>query len=226
MSSPLKLLIEKPTFELDVVLEEKNKNEPRELFIKGPYLMAEKKNKNGRIYNINEMSNEIDRYTREMINTSRSIGELNHPTSIEVNPERACHIITNLKRDGNLFLGESKILSNPIGQCVRSLLMDGVRLGVSSRALGKLDEKGDANQVSDFYYITNDIVHDPSVQDAFVSAVLESKQWILKCDGTICEWVQEQHENLQKSCNKLPSQDKDKFLLEQVLSFINALKNV
>lgn len=226
MISPLKLLIEQPTFDLDVVLEEKNKDLPRELFIRGPYLMSEKKNKNGRIYKIDEMSKEVDRYSTEMIKTSRSIGELNHPTSVEVNPERACHMITNLKRDGNLFIGESKILSNPIGQCVRSLLMDGVRLGTSSRALGKLDEMGGANQVSDFHYIANDIVHDPSVQDAFVSAVLESKQWILKCDGTICEWVQAQHENLQKSCNKLPSQDKDKFMLEQVLSFINALKNV
>jgi len=226
MSEPLKLLIEQPTFDLDVVLEEKNKNEARELFIRGPYLMAEKKNKNGRIYQIDEMTKEVDRYTNEMVKTFRSIGELNHPTSVEVNPERACHMIISLKKDGNLFIGESKILSNPIGQCVRSLLMDGVRLGTSSRALGKLDEMGGANQVSDFHYIANDIVHDPSVQDAFVSAVLESKQWILKCDGTICEWVQAQHANLEENCSKLPTHDKDKFLLEQVLSFINALKNV
>ena len=222
--TPLKLLIEQPTYDLDVVHEEKNKNEPRELFIKGPYLMAEKKNKNGRVYSLNEMAAEVNRYTKDMIQSKRSIGELNHPTSVEVNPERACHLITNLKQDNNLFIGESKILSNPIGQCVRSLLMDGVRLGISSRALGKLNEQNGVNQVSEFHLITADIVHDPSVQDAYVSAVLESKEWILKCDGSICEWVQAEHEKLEKNCSKLPSHDKEKFLLEQVLSFINSLK--
>jgi len=224
--NPLKLLIEQPTYDLDVVMEEKNKAEPRELYIRGPYLMSERKNKNGRVYSLNEMTQEVSRYTREMIGPKRSIGELNHPTSVEVNPERACHLITNLKQDGNMFIGESKILSNPIGQCVRSLLMDGVKLGISSRALGKLDEKGGVNQVSEFHLITADIVHDPSVQDAYVSAVLESKEWILKCDGTICEWVQAKHNQLEKSCSRLPSQDKEQFLLEQVLTFINSLKTM
>ena len=226
MNSPLKLLIEQPTYELDVIQEEKNRNEPRELFIRGPYLMAEKKNKNGRIYSLNEMTKEVDRYTREMIDTKRSIGELNHPTSVEVNPERACHLITNLKQDGNMFIGESKILSNPIGQVVRSLLMDGVKLGISSRALGKLDERGGVNQVSDFHLITTDVVHDPSVQDAYVSSILESKQWILKCDGSICEWVEEKHRNLEQNCSKLPKRDKESYLLEHVLSFINSLKTM
>jgi hypothetical protein len=228
MNKPLKLLVEQPSFDLDIIAEEKNKNEPRELFISGPYLMAEQKNKNGRIYPITEMSREVDRYIKEMIDTNRSIGELNHPTSVEVNPERACHIITEFKQNGNMFIGKSKILSNPIGQLVRSLLMDGVKLGVSSRALGKLDEKGDANEVSDFHLICADIVHDPSVQDAFVQSVLESKQWMLKCDGTICEWIQEKHHNLEKNVSKLPkyASDKETILVESVLKFINQLKNI
>jgi len=225
MAAPLKLLVEQPTFEIDLVVEEKNKHEPRELFIKGPYLMAEKKNKNGRIYSLNEMSKEVKRYTEEMIRNGRSIGELNHPTSVEVNPERACHMITEFTQDGNIFLGKSKILSNPIGQLVRSLMMDGVKLGISSRALGKLDEKGTHSQVSDFHLICADVVHDPSVPDAFVSGVLESKQWLLQCDGSICEWVQTQHNQLQKSVSTLPKHNKQDFLLEQILGFINTLKN-
>lgn len=225
MTNPLKLLIEQPTFDIDLIVEEKNKNEPRELFIKGPYLMAEKKNKNGRIYNLDEMANEVKRYTTEMIKTGRAIGELNHPTSVEVNPERSCHMITELTQDGNIFLGKSKILSNPMGQLVRSLMMDGVKLGISSRALGKLDEKDSHSAVSDFHLICADVVHDPSVPDAFVSGVLESKQWMLQCDGTICEWVQQQHNTLKKNVSKLPQHNKQEFLTEQILKFIKTLKN-
>lgn len=224
MSSPLKLLVEQPNYDISILAEEKNKNEPRELFIAGPYLMAERKNKNGRVYKLDEMTKEVGRYVNEMIKENRSIGELNHPTSVEVNPERACHIITELKQNGNMFEGKSKILSNPIGQLVRSLLMDGVKLGISSRALGKLDEKSSHSEVSDFHLITADIVHDPSVERAFVQGVFESKQWILKCDGTICEWVQAQHDQLQETCSKLPKHNKDQFMIEQVLKFIESLK--
>jgi len=224
MSSPLKLLIEQPSYDLDIIAEEKNKNEPRELFISGPYLMAEKENKNHRVYKLHEMVKEVGRYNDEMIKEKRSIGELNHPTSVEVNPERACHIITELKQNGNIFEGKSKILSNPIGQLVRSLLMDGVKLGISSRALGKLDEKASHSEVSEFHLITADVVHDPSVEKAFVQGVFESKQWILKCDGSVCEWVQAQHDNLHEACSKLPKHNKDQFMVEQVLKFIESLK--
>ena len=228
MSNPLKLLVEQPTYDIDIVLEEKNKNEARELFIEGPYLMAEKKNRNGRIYSLNEMAREVNRYTTEMIKNNRSIGELNHPTSVEVNPERACHIITEFSQNDNVFMGKSKILSNPIGQLVRSLMMDGVKLGISSRALGKLDEHGSTSQVSDFHLICCDVVHDPSVQDAFVDGILESKEWILKCDGTVCEWVQAKHDKLKESTDKLPNtqDEKNQFLMEAVINFINELKNV
>jgi hypothetical protein len=228
MNNPLKLLVEQPTYDVDIILEEKNKSEPRELFISGPYLMAEKKNKNGRVYSLDEMAKEVNRYTTEMIKNNRSIGELNHPTSVEVNPERACHIITEFNQNGNVFMGKSKILSNPMGQLVRSLMMDGVKLGISSRALGKLDEKAAHSQVSDFHLICCDVVHDPSVESAFVDGVLESKQWMLKCDGSVCEWVQSKHNDLQERVSKLPNtqDDKNKFLAEAVINFINELKNI
>lgn len=222
---PLKLLVEKPTFDIDLVLEEKNKGEERGLYIQGPYLMAERKNKNGRIYKLDEMTKDVNRYISEMIKTGRSLGELNHPTSVDVNPERACHMITELHQNGNMFMGKSKILSNPMGQQVRSLLMDGVKLGISSRALGKLDEKADHSEVSDFHLICCDVVHDPSVPDAFIDGILESKQWILKCDGEICEWVQAQHNKLAENVSKLPKHDKKEFVMEQVLKFIESLKN-
>lgn len=221
----LKLLIEQPTFDIDCVVEEKNSNSPSTMYIRGPYLMSETKNRNGRIYKLDEMTREVNRYTNEMIKTNRSIGELNHPTSVEVNPERACHMITELHQEGNIFVGKSKILNSPLGQLVRNLIMDGVKLGVSSRALGKLNPNGDHNDVSDFRFICQDVVHDPSVESAFVEGVYESKSWILKCDGTVCEWVQEEHDKLVKSCNCLPKHDKEVYIKEQVLNFINTLKN-
>lgn len=210
---PLKLLIEEPVYEYDVLIDEKNTKDTRDLYIQGPYLMAEQRNKNGRIYTLKEMVPEVNRYIAQMVNEKRSLGELNHPTSVEVNPERACHIITELKQDKNVFYGKSKILSNPMGQVVRSLLMDGVKLGVSSRALGKLiPEAGGAHQVQGFHLICADVVHDPSVNtgkdgvQAFVNGVLEAKQWILQNDGTIVECAGRAYEQFENSLSNLPRQ--------------------
>jgi len=224
----LKLLVEEPCYEYDVLIDEKNAKEPRNLYIQGPYLMAEQKNKNGRIYTLNEMIPEVARYNKEMITEKRSLGELNHPTSVEVNPERACHMITELTQDGNTFIGKSKVLSNPVGQIVRSLILDGVRLGVSSRALGKLVPGGnDTHHVQGFHLICADVVHDPSVNtgntQAFINGIFENMEYILNTDGTICEAAQ----GFIKGLSNLPrhSEEKQKVLEENILKFIKSLKN-
>lgn len=220
----LKLLVEQPTFELEYLQEDrKDASGQKTLFINGPFLMAEKKNKNGRVYKLDEMVKEVSRYTTEMVKTNRSLGELNHPTSVEINPERACHMVTEMRQDGNLFYGKSKILNTPVGNIVRSLIQDGVKLGVSSRALGKLTENGDHNDVSEFKFICVDVVHDPSVETAFVNGILESKEWILKCDGSVCEWVQAAHDKLQESCSCLPKHDKEAYLKEQIMGFLKEI---
>jgi hypothetical protein len=185
--------------------------------------MSEQKNKNGRIYNLNEMVTEVNRYTTEMIKENRSLGELNHPASVEVNPERACHMITELRQEGNMFFGKSKILSTPMGQLVRALIMDNVKLGISSRALGKLMPQGDAHAVQGFHLICADIVHDPSVSTAFVNGIMEAKNWILETDGTIIE----AYDIFEKGLNNLPKKDtiREAVLKENILKFITALKN-
>lgn len=218
-----KLLIEEPVFELQYILEEKNKTEPSTLFIQGPFLMSEQKNKNGRIYNLNEMVQEVGRYTNEMIKEKRALGELNHPASVEVNPERACHMITELRQDGNMFFGKSKILSTPMGQLVRALIMDNVKLGISSRALGKLLPQGDAHSVQGFHLICCDVVHDPSVSTAFVNGIMEAKNWILEADGTIAE----AYDVFENGVKTLPRKSdlKEAVMKEQILKFITALKN-
>ena len=218
-----KLLVEDPVFDLQYIVEEKNKNEPSTLYIQGPFLMSEQKNKNGRIYNLNEMVGEVGRYTTEMIKENRSLGELNHPESVEVNPERACHMITELRQEGNMFFGKSKILSTPMGQLVRSLIMDKVKLGISSRALGKLLPEGGGNMVKGFHLICCDIVHDPSVSVAFVNGIMESKDWILNHDGTIVE----AYDIFENNISSLPRKSvfKEEVLKEHILKFIASLKN-
>lgn len=222
--TPLKLLIEQPNFEIEsVIVEESDKT--KNFFIRGStWLMSETKNKNGRIYKLDEMKKEVDRYTKEMIKTGRAIGELNHPTSVEINPERACHMVAEFTQNGNVFGGKSKILNTPMGNLVKCLLNDGVRLGVSSRALGKLTTNGDHNDVSEFRLIGVDVVHDPSVEKAFVDGVYESKEWILKCDGSVCEWTEAKYNDLKKNCSCLPKHNKDEYKLEQVKKFIDSLK--
>lgn len=218
-----KLLVEEPSFDLQYLIEEKNKNEPSILYIQGPFLMSEQKNKNGRIYRLDEMVQEVNRYTKEMIKENRSLGELNHPESVEVNPERACHMIVELRQEGNMFYGKSKILSTPIGSLVRALIMDNVKLGVSSRALGKLLPQGDAHAVQGFHLICADVVHDPSVPTAFVNGIMEAKEWILEQDGTIVE----AYDIFEREIGSLPRKSslKEVALRESVLKFIATLKN-
>ena len=220
----LKLLVENPTFELDYILEEKNKSEPQTLFIKGPYLMAEHKNKNGRIYPLNEMKTEVDRYLAEMVKKNRSLGELNHPSSCEVNPERACHMITDLYQEGNIFFGKSKVLNTPMGNIVKSLVMEGVQLGVSSRALGKLSPTVSGNSVSNLHLICCDVVHDPSVPTAFVDGILESKDWIVNADGTIAEVMERSFNQLERNISNMPNYNTDEYLRNTIIDFLNSIK--
>jgi len=135
-----KLIVETPTDnnEFEYIVEEKNSNETRNFYIKGPYMMAEGVNRNKRVYSLDEMKNEVSRYTTEMIKTGRAMGELNHPSTADVDLGRACHLVTELYQDGNVFYGKSKVLSTPTGLIVRSLINDGVKVGMSTRGLGQL----------------------------------------------------------------------------------------
>jgi len=213
-----KLLVEKPDLsDFEYIVEEKNAKEPSKLYIQGPFMMASEKNRNNRIYNLEEMAKEVDRYTSEMIDENRAMGELNHPTTAEVDLERACHIITELKQKDNVFYGKSKVLSTPCGQIVRSLVMDGVKVGVSSRALGKLDEGPQGvSLVSDMKLVAIDCVADPSFPKAFVNGILESKQWVLAEDGK----YEEIYNRFEKSIGNLPKKDLDNYLRNQIISFI------
>ena len=215
-----KLLIENPDVQdFQYIIEEKNEKGDSKLFVEGPYMQHTEKNRNGRIYNEKEMRKEVHRYVKEMIEAKRSIGELNHPTSAEVNPEKACHMVLSLKEDGNTFVGKSQVLSTPAGQIMRSLIMDGVRLGMSTRALGQLEEKADANYVSDMRLVAVDCVADPSFPKAFVNGILESKSYVLAKDGSFSE----AYGDLELGISNLPKKDLDNYLKEQICAFLTKI---
>lgn len=153
----------------------------KSLHIEGPFLVAEKKNRNGRLYEFNTMKKEVSRYTEEYINKHRAFGELGHPESPTINLDRVSHMITSLREDGTQWIGKAKILDTPMGNIARSLIEGGAQLGVSSRGMGSLKNVNGVNVVQpDFYLATAaDIVADPSAPGAFVQGIMEGKEWML-----------------------------------------------
>lgn len=217
----LRLLIEAPAFDqFEYVLEEQNTKGPSRLKIRGVYMESETVNKNQRVYDQQDMRREVDRYVEEMVNTQRALGELNHPASAEVDLERACHMVTGLRWDGTSVVGESVVLSTPTGQVVRSLINDGVKVGMSSRALGQLSEQGNGvNRVSGMRLVAVDCVADPSCSKAFVNGILESKQFVVRDDGR----YEEIYEGFEKSLKSLPKREIEAYLKEQVIKFLDFL---
>jgi len=179
----MKLISEQWSDEVNYLIEEDPKTGKKHRFIEGVMLQAELKNKNGRIYPLEVMKKEVNRYNEQYIKQSRAYGELGHPEGPTINLERTSHMITSLEQDGNNFVGKAKILSTPMGKIVENLLDDGAKLGVSSRGMGTLkpsNKSGGAQMVqSDFQLATAaDIVADPSAPDAFVDGVMEGVEWI------------------------------------------------
>ena len=218
----LNLIVETPApkEEFEYIVEE-GKNS-KDFFIKGPYMMAEGVNRNKRIYPLEEMEKEVKRYQADMVQTGRAMGELNHPTTADVDLERACHLVTEVSQEGNVFYGKSKVLSTPTGMIVRALINDGVRVGMSSRALGQLiPESGQegVSRVQNFKLVAIDCVADPSFPKAFVNGILESKQYVVNKYGQF----EEAYDNFEKTISTMPLKNKDEFLREHMLQFINSL---
>ena len=148
--------------------------------IKGIFLQADIKNRNGRIYPMEILAKEVNKYNRNFIRENRAYGELGHPDGPTVNLERVSHITTSLVPDGKNFIGEAKIMDTPMGKIVKNLMDEGCKLGVSSRGMGSLQQRNGANYVKDDFYLATaaDIVADPSAPNAFVEGVMEGKEWV------------------------------------------------
>ena len=148
--------------------------------IKGIFLQADIKNRNGRVYPMEILEKEVTRYNKKFINENRAYGELGHPEGPTVNLERVSHMVTELYPDGKNFIGEAKIMGTPMGKIVKNIMDDGGKLGVSSRGMGSLNQKNGANYVRDDFYLATaaDIVADPSAPNAFVEGIMEGKEWV------------------------------------------------
>ena len=166
----------------------------KRLYIEGVFLQGEIKNRNGRMYPIDTLSREVNRYCEQFVNKGRALGELGHPDGPTVNLDRVSHKITSLVREGNNFMGKAQILDTPMGKIAKSLLDEGVCLGVSSRGVGSLKMTNEGHKIvgEDFMLATAaDIVADPSAPDAFVSGIMEGKEWVWE-GGILREKLAEQ----------------------------------
>ncbi len=176
----MKLISEFNDYQVSPVIVEENEKGEKEYFIEGVFMQAEIKNRNGRVYPKAVMAKEVNRYVKEFVKQDRAFGELGHPDGPTINLDKVSHMITKLEEDGNNFMGRAKILSTPNGQIVRNLINDGAKLGVSSRGLGSLEQRGGAQYVKDDFQLATaaDIVADPSAPEAFVEGIMEGVEWV------------------------------------------------
>jgi hypothetical protein len=169
-------------------ITEAKENGDKSYKIRGIFMQADVKNRNGRVYPMDILEKEVTKYNKNFIRENRAFGELGHPEGPTVNLERVSHMITELHPDGKNFIGEAKIMDTPMGKIVKNLMDEGAKLGVSSRGMGSLRQKGGANVVSDDFYLATaaDIVADPSAPNAFVEGIMEGKEWVWN-NGSLVE---------------------------------------
>ena len=218
MSYKVKLMSESTLQDVEYITEQ-NEDGNKNYKIKGIFMQADIKNKNGRVYPMEILQKEVNRYNKEFINEKRAYGELGHPEGPTVNLERASHMITALYPDGKNFVGEAKVLSTPMGNIVKSLMDEGAKLGVSSRGMGSLEQKNGANYVRDDFYLATaaDIVSDPSAPSAFVEGIMEGKEWVWTHGALLEADLVEMKERINTKIRK-------KQALEQNIEFAKFLK--
>lgn len=212
-------LIKEIVESVNYLIEEKDGK--KTLFIEGPFLVAERANRNGRMYKENTMRKEVGRYTEEYINKNRAFGELGHPDTPSINLDRVSHLIVGLRQEGTDWIGKAKILETPMGNIARNLIEGGAQLGVSSRGMGSLKSVNGINIVQDDFYLATaaDIVADPSAPGAFVQGIMEGKEWML-VDGV---WTEMQFEQAVKEIRKASHSEIEAVSLKIFENFIKSI---
>ena len=219
MTNTVKLISEEIQ-DVEYICEQKEDGK-KNYKIKGVFMQADIKHRNGRVYPMEVLNKEVRRYNKEYINEKRAFGELGHPDGPTVNLERASHMITRLYPDGKNFIGEAKIMSTPMGEIVKTLMDEGAKLGVSSRGMGSLDQKNGANYVRDDFYLATaaDIVADPSAPNAFVEGIMEGKEWVWN-NGSLVE------AELERAKQRINERVRKRQVNENALEFISFLKKL
>lgn len=217
----MKLIAEYTDHKIEVITERTERG-GKNHFIEGVFMQSEQKNRNGRVYPKSIMEKAVDRYIVEQINTKRSVGELNHPEGPSINLDKVSHIIEKLEWKGNDVVGKARILETPMGQIVKGLLDGGVRLGVSTRGMGSLEERNGVMFVKDdFILSTVDIVQDPSAPTAFVNGIMEGVEWVWN-NGVIEPQVIEKFETEIKKASR---SDLYEVQVREFKNFLSLLKS-
>ena len=216
----MKLIAEYTDHKLEV-LTEKTQSGGKRHFIEGVFMQSEAKNRNGRVYPKAIMEKAVDRYVTEQVKTGRAVGELNHPEGPTINLDKVSHIIEGLDWKGNDVVGKARILETPMGNIVKGLLDGGVRLGVSTRGMGSLEERNGVMYVKDdFYLSTVDIVQDPSAPTAFVNGIMEGVEWVWN-NGIIQSQV---IERMETEIKKAPRSNLYEVQVREFKNFLSLLK--
>ena len=216
----MKLISEHFSDDVEYITEEKEDGK-KAFKLKGVFMQAEIKNRNGRVYPMEVLEKEVERYNKEFIEQNRAYGELGHPDGPTVNLDKVSHMVTSLEPDGKNFIGEAKVMSTPMGEIVKNIMDDGGKLAVSSRGMGSLEQKNGANYVKDDFYLATaaDIVADPSAPNAFVDGIMEGKEWVWN-NGLL------QEQEVAEIKNEMERNIRSKEANYQALAFAKFLKNL
>ena len=212
------------------VITEAKEDGKKNYFIEGIFMQGDIKNRNGRIYPSATLESEMQRYDKEFIQTKRALGELGHPDGPTINGDRVSHLITEMRRDGNDFYGKAKILSTPMGEIVKSLLDEGVKIGVSTRGLGsvKAGRDGVMEVQKDFHLSTVDIVTDPSAPNAFVNGIMENVEYyydIATGNWKAQEVINNIQEEVEKKINRVVRTIDEATATRMFETFVRSLRN-
>jgi len=225
----MNLITEYTDHSVEVITEAKDDGK-KNYFIEGIFMQGDIKNRNGRIYPSKTLEAEMGRYQKEFIETKRALGELGHPDGPQINGDRVSHLITEMRRDGNDFYGKAKILSTPMGEIVKSLLDEGVKIGVSTRGLGsvKAGRDGVMEVQKDFHLSTVDIVTDPSAPNAFVNGIMENVEYYY--DIASGNWRAQQaivdiQEEVEKKINRVVRTIDEETATRMFQTFVQSLRN-
>lgn len=221
-------LITEQLFDPLSLITEADASGKKHLYIKGPFAVSEQKNKNGRVYKRELLEKVIDKYHNDYIKTNRALGEMNHPPRLNIDFERATHIVTEMKQDGNVWIGTAKVLKTPMGKVLEGLLESGVSVGVSTRGAGSIAESNGIKMVGDDFIMTAvDVVSDPSGLMAngagcFVQGIMEGVEFALTDKGF--EIVEDTKNNLVKAYDKKILDEE--FALKQFQQFMTAMSKL
>lgn len=217
---------------LEVITEAKEDG-TKSHFIEGVFMQGDIKNRNGRTYPSETLEKEMNRYNEEFIKHKRALGELGHPDGPTINGDRVSHLITSMRREGNDFYGKAKILKTPMGEIVKSLLDEGVKIGVSTRGLGSVKQLKDGvmEVQKDFHLATVDIVTDPSAPNAFVNGIMENREYYYDIASSswrpqeVAEVIEEIVEEVEKKVNRVVRTIDEATAAKMFQTFVRSLRN-